>query len=117
MPSPGKSNRGGDRSAAAAARGSRIGRPKKEKKPIAKANVASTVLASINEVKYWREFLHADKKLADLNATERKEARETLEKLTNRRDGLPMQMQEEKIIFDPDQPLRVLIEAIGYPKK
>jgi len=90
--------RGGDTRAAAAARGKKVGRPPKPKIELsASKGTASRVLASIDEVAYWRALLRADLAdgmglhLEDLDLGEKRLIEETLEYLTNRRDGKPAQ--------------------------
>lgn len=84
--------RGGVRTAG---EGKRIGRPPKPKiEQRADKGIASQVLGSIDEVGYWRKLLRADIPLETLHTLELSERRlieESLEYLTNRRDGKPAQ--------------------------
>jgi hypothetical protein len=84
--------RGGARQAGPGKKMGRPAKPKVEITPeVAKKGIATQVLASIDEIAYWRDFLHADKESKDLNAAERMERKWALETLTNRRDGKPAQ--------------------------
>lgn len=79
--------------------GKREGAGRKPKPKIeisATKGVASSVLASIDEVETWRFLLHAEEladpeKREELTLAERKEIGDRLEYLTNRRDGKPAQ--------------------------
>lgn len=81
------------------------GRKPKPKIPKANRNVAAEVFAEIdktsrNRVKRWLELLDS-------------QPLETMRYLTDRDEGRALQRQEDKIVFDPDQPLKVLVEHIG----
>lgn len=108
--------RGGKRVPGEGKKLGRAAKPKIEKQKTVSKEIAERVFATIDEVEMHREFLHPGKKLDDLSDIERKERERELERLTNRKYGLPAQKSEETIIFDPNQPLRVLIEHIGRPQ-
>jgi hypothetical protein len=79
------------------------GRKAKAKLPyVPSKEVANDVLASIDEVAYWREFLHAGKVLATLSDRQREEVRWALKVCVERARGLPAQqiMAGGKIIFE-----------------
>jgi predicted Zn-dependent protease len=92
------------------------GRPEKAKQPRVRRDVALDVLDVINagksdlnptgrnEVKRWIEF--CDSKIEDI-------ALRALGRLKDSADGKPAEKTEEKIVFDPNQPLRVIVEHIG----
>lgn len=77
--------------------GARAGAGRKPKPKIelsATKGIASTVLASIDEVALWRALLRADLPVGQIHTLELGEQRlikETAEYLTNRRDGKPAQ--------------------------
>ena len=77
--------------------GRRVGAGRKPKPKIeqrATKGIASEALASIDERGYWRMLLRADQPLEEipkLELAERRLIEETLEYLTNRRDGKPAQ--------------------------
>ncbi|MGA9670370.1 MAG: hypothetical protein WBQ94_14250 [Terracidiphilus sp.] len=112
--------RGGDTSAKARAAGKRVGRPPKPKVE-AKADkaIAARVLGRIDEEMYWLFLLHYDEmkdanKRADLTAKDRDQIGTHLERLTNRRDGTAPQRIDSS--FNPETPLRIVIDHIGRPK-
>lgn len=98
--------------------GKKGGRPKKSVKipPRIRRDVAFDVIDVINsgkselnptgrtEIKRWIEF--ADSKNEDI-------ALRAMRALKDSVDGKPAEKLEERIIFDPNQPLRVQIEHIG----
>ena len=77
--------------------GARIGAGRKPKPKIelsAKKGVATRVLSAIDEDAYWRALLRTDvlpEQLHTLELSERRLVEETMEYLTNRRDGKPAQ--------------------------
>lgn len=76
--------------------GKHLGRPKKSQKKVATRDVAAEVLESIDQVKYWRNFLHSGESLDDLSSTDREEVRSTLTYLTNRVHGKPTEKIESE---------------------
>lgn len=89
--------RGGDTSAKARAAGKQVGRPQKAKiEQRADKGIASRILGQIDEEMYWLFLLHHDEmkevdKRAKLSAKDRDQIQDTMEYLTNRRDGKPAQ--------------------------
>lgn len=75
--------------------GKKLGRTPKEKIVLsATKGMASAVLNSIPEQEYWRELLRAELQPAqrcDLDIGEKRLIKETLQYLTDRRDGKPAQ--------------------------
>jgi hypothetical protein len=129
--------RGGDRSAQAKAAGKRVGRPPKAKveTPAGTKGIATHVLAKIDEEFYWLLLLHWDEMKAAIERIKENPKdqvkiiaalRETigksecaqigqhLERLTNRRDGTAPQRIDTA--FNPETPLRVIIDHIGRPQ-
>lgn len=129
--------RGGDRSAQAKASGKRVGRPPKAKLETAPATkgIASQVLGAIDEEFYWLFLLHWDEVkaaaariksnpkdelqilMALRDAIGKGECAQIgahLERLTNRRDGTAPQRIDTA--FNPETPLRIVIDHIGRPK-
>lgn len=113
--------RGGDRSKAAAAAGKKVGRPAREKPGKLRRDVAYRVLDALREgekavakarsldgeLDLFFQFLE----LGDnrLKWDVYRYAKECV-------DGKPLTRSEEKILFDPNQPMRVLVEHIGSPR-
>ncbi len=97
----------------------KIGRKKKEPLSKVRKDVAFDVFDEFNkgktalnptgrtEKQRWVEL--ADSKNEDI-------AFRALSKLKDCVDGKPAEKVEEKVIFDPNQPLRVIIEHIGGPE-
>ena len=54
-------------------------------------DISDRVLSKVDEERIWLEFLHAQNPLAKLTDQERRERMWALERLTNRRYGLPAQ--------------------------
>lgn len=84
------------------------GRKPKPKLPKTDRNIARAVLDAIDKtdrpvLKRWLELVDS-------------QPLETLRYLTDRDEGRAIQRQEDKILFDPNQPLRVQIEHIGGSK-
>jgi hypothetical protein len=129
--------RRGDRSAKAKAAGKRVGRPSKAKieTPAATKGIATHVLGRIDEEFYWLLLLHWDEMKVALDAIKKNPKDEIgiiaglrekigktecaqigahLERLTNRRDGTAPQRIDTA--FNPETPLRIVIDHIGRPK-
>lgn len=129
--------RGGDRSAQAKAAGKKMGRPPKQKieTPVATKGIATQVLRRIDEEFYWLFLLHWDEVKAAaakikenpkdeivilsalrevLGKGECAQIGAHLERLTNRRDGTAPQRIDSA--FNPETPLRIIIDHIGRPK-
>jgi hypothetical protein len=128
--------RGGDTSAKARAAGKHVGRPKKDRVELKPdKNIANRVLGHIDEEFYWLFLLHWDevkaaaKKIkknpkdeveivtalrAAIGKTECAQIGAHLERLTNRRDGTAPQRIDTA--FNPETPLRIVVEHIGRPK-
>lgn len=109
--------RGGDRSAQVKAAGKQLGRPKTKALPRVRRDVAMDVLDEINkgkesklnptgrtEVERWIEFLDSSSEDVALRA---------LGRLKDSYDGTPKQKLEETVVFDPTQPLQVVVKHIG----
>jgi hypothetical protein len=129
--------RGGDRSAQIKAAGKKPGRPQKPKivaDPATKG-IATHVLGRIDEEFYWLLLLHWDEMKAAIEQIKAKPKDEVqiiaalrekigkgecaqigqhLERLTNRRDGTAPQRIDTA--FNPETPLRVIIDHIGRPQ-
>jgi hypothetical protein len=108
--------RGGKR---APGEGKKLGRPKTKPLPRIRRDVAFDVLEEINkkdsklnptgrtELMRWIEFLDSSSEDVALRA---------LGRLKDSVDGTPKQKLEETVVFDPNQPLRVIVEHIGGSK-
>lgn len=99
--------RGGDRSAKVKASGKKQGRPPKPKIDLDATltkDISERVFArpEVNEEALWVEYLHVGKKLDDMTDRSRAERQWALDRLTNRRYGLPAQqiIAGGKIIFE-----------------
>lgn len=110
--------KGGDKRAAAAANGKKVGRPRKQPAAVAEgkltSDIAGKVLDSIDQLAYWRQFLRCDVPVEAIHALplgERAEIERTLEYVTNRYHGKPAEKIEGS--FDPDKPFVLTIEHIG----
>lgn len=66
-------------------------KPKPKIEAVASKEISVLVLSKVDEVKLWSEYLHAEKKLDALTDLERKERQFALDRLTNRKYGLPAQ--------------------------
>lgn len=128
--------RGGDRSAQARAAGKAVGRPKKAKLAFSTdKSVAVRVLQQIDEDFYWLFLLHWDevkdaaKKIsanpkdelqimselrAKLTRSDREQIAANLQRLTDRKEGKAPERIDTA--FNPDTPLRIIIDHIGRPK-
>jgi hypothetical protein len=112
--------RGGDRSAAAKANGKKMGRRKKEPLPKVRRDVAYEVLEVLNlpddEQEKARKKCSGEARLIlkfVLDATDSRLRWDAYRYNKECVDGKPLVRAEDKIIFDPNQPLRVLVEHIG----
>jgi hypothetical protein len=112
--------KGGDKRAAAAVNGKKVGRPRKQPGAVADGkgklhpDIAGKVLGSIDQLAYWRELLRCDIPVEAIHALalgERAEIERTLEYVTNRYHGKPAEKIEGS--FDPDKPFVLTIEHIG----
>jgi hypothetical protein len=112
--------RGGDRSAQVKASGKKVGRPPKAKLAFSTdKSIAVRVLNRIDEEMYWLFLLHHDemqdvKKRADLSHKERDQIATNLQRLTDRREGKAPERVDTA--FNPETPLRIIIDHIGRPK-
>lgn len=104
-----------------AAPGKAIGRPKKTAAPPVRRDVAFEVLAILNaeEKKRAKKLAGASgeaqfvfKYLGDDNADKRLRW-DVYRYMKECVDSKPMVKSEEKVIFDPTQPIRVVVEHIG----
>lgn len=128
--------RGGDRSEKAKAAGKKIGRPPKAKLAFSTdKSVAVRVLRSIDEEFYWLFLLHWDEVKAAaekikanpkdelkvmialrelLTKSDREQIATNLQRLTDRREGKAPERIDTA--FNPETPLRIIIDHIGRPK-
>lgn len=112
--------RGGDRSAQTKAAGKKVGRPAKAKLSFSTdKSVAVRVLNRIDEEMYWLFLLHHDEmvdaeKRAKLSKQDREQIATNLQRLTDRREGKAPERIDTA--FNPETPLRIVIEHIGRPK-
>lgn len=112
--------RGGDRSAQTKAAGKKVGRPPKAKLAFSTdKSIACRVLGRIDEEMYWLFLLHHDemmdaKKRAELSKQDREQIATNLQRLTDRREGKAPERIDTA--FNPETPLRIVIEHIGRPK-
>lgn len=96
-----------------------MGRPKTKPLPRIRRDVAMDVIDELNkgetkfnptgrtEIERWIGF--CDSKSEDV-------ALRALGRLKDSYDGTPKQKSEETVIFDPNQPLHVVVEHIGRSK-
>lgn len=109
--------------------GKRVGRPKKEAVPKLRRDVAFEILDLVNNTQHF-DLKQPDKPRDEALKKASGEARFAYELMMSSGstlkwdiyryskecvDGKPMVRSEEKVIFDPNQPLRVLVEHIGQP--
>lgn len=112
--------RGGDRSAEARAAGKRVGRPPKARLAYdTSKGIAARVLDRIDQEMYWLFLLHHDEmidaeKRAALTKQDREQIATNLQRLTDRHEGKAPERIDTA--FNPDTPLRVIIDHIGRPK-
>jgi hypothetical protein len=128
--------RGGDRSAQVKAAGKKVGRPAKAKLAFStEKSIAVRVLHSIDEEFYWLFLLHWDEVKAAaekikenpkdefkimaalrevLTKSDREQIATQLQRLTDRREGKAPERIDTA--FNPETPLRIIIDHIGRPK-
>lgn len=92
--------------------GKKLGRPKAQR--VVDGNVARKIKARVKAEELWVYLVHtAAKKAKETGNTA--DLRNALEYLDNRDLGLCAIIAEEKISFDPNKPLRAVVEHIGRP--